>query len=130
MGDHARHEAAAQQGGGAERQARPDARLHAMGVAYVRFAVAHPDLFLLMFRGERLHRDGAPLRAAAAALLDLLADSHNAALSPARAAAMARAWAEVHGLAMLVIDGQLAPLVGRVPGLTEDGLIALLLAGP
>src|SRR5579875_3424668 len=34
--------------------AEPDARLAAMGRAYVAFARAHPGLFTLMFRSERL----------------------------------------------------------------------------
>src|SRR6266487_2445554 len=49
------------------------ARLEAIGRGYVTFARAHPDLFLLMFRSERLDFTRPALRSAADAALDVLA---------------------------------------------------------
>ena len=44
--------------------ADPRARMRAMGRAYVGFARAHPGLFILMFRGERLDMTRQALREA------------------------------------------------------------------
>src|SRR5262249_38327831 len=49
------------------------ARLEAIGRGYVTFARSHPDLFLLMFRSERLDFTRPALRSAADAALDVLA---------------------------------------------------------
>src|SRR5262249_54920613 len=49
------------------------ARLEAIGRGYVTFARTHPDLFLLMFRSERLDFTRPALRSAADAALDVLA---------------------------------------------------------
>lgn len=102
----------------------PMDRLHAMGFGYVRFARAHPGLFLLMFRSERLDPARPALREAMEAAYGALAEAAAAAGSPTRAgsevlpmsgrlADVTAAWAIAHGLAMLVIDG-------RLRGLTED----------
>src|SRR5215831_15486251 len=49
------------------------ARLEAIGRGYVSFARTHPDLFLLMFRSERLDFTRPALQSAADAALDMLA---------------------------------------------------------
>ena len=49
------------------------ARLEAIGRGYVSFARTHPDLFLLMFRSERLDFTRPALQSAADAALDVLA---------------------------------------------------------
>lgn len=103
----------------------PQQRMHALGEAYARFALAHPNLFGVMFRNERLDRKSARLREASAALMDMLAAASgagdNGALSIETAERMALAWAQVHGLAILLIDGRLAPLVDRVsPAITQS----------
>jgi AcrR family transcriptional regulator len=98
-------------------------RLDAIGRSYVRFARAHPSLFLLMFRHERLEAGRPALVAARRALFDTLcgASRDRPAGVDGRAALLA-AWAQVHGLAMLLLDGQLPPelaseeVVGRVIG--------------
>lgn len=71
-----------------------------MGPAYVRFALARPGRFRLMF-GPLLARmgDTPPLKEAAGAAFAAL---EAAAPSPEGAL---RAWAEVHGLAHLLLDG-------------------------
>lgn len=121
--------------GGADSESR-EARLHAAARSYVRFAAAHPALFLLMFRGERLDMAQPALREAADALLAVLAGTPDAAAPPAvlsedKALEMILAWSQVHGLAMLLIDGRLKPIVGRLPpGADEESLLAKLLAQP
>ncbi len=111
----------------------PADRMHAMGRGYVRFAREHPNLFLLMFRSERLDPQRPALRAAmdtaygalAAAAGDAAASSRTAikaAAPPDRLADITAAWAIAHGLALLVIDG-------RLRRLTDDaGLDALVSA--
>ena len=96
--------------------ARPLERLQGAGIAYVRFAAENAELFRLMFsdrlREARSHPELASASAATyRALGELLARSGDGA-PPAEAASdrspRARAaWATVHGLAMLLIDGRL-----------------------
>ena len=102
----AQHTAYDAAGGGA-------AGFNATGVAYVRFALAHPSLFRLIFRqplGEAKMDSGDD------AMTFLLANA--AALAPsgvdARVFAL-QAWSVAHGLAMLMLDG-------AVP--IDDALIA------
>ena len=90
----------------AARNVAPGERLDAMGRAYVKFALEHGNLFRLMFSPE-LKRDARPtLRMAAdAAFASLrLATSSE---GDGRIAAL-KAWAQVHGLAVLLLDGQIA----------------------
>lgn len=114
----------------------PAARLSAIGARYVRFAVANPALFLLMFRRERLDMNRPGLREAAAALLRVLADAagkgkkaeNGDAIGEAQALDMIAAWSQVHGLAMLLIDGRLQPIFDRLPaGIDENDLLRRLL---
>lgn len=83
-----------------------------MGTAYVEFARASPNLFLLMFRGDRLDHERPALRHAAhQAFATLQAAVADAAEQPrlgldGLADAMA-AWSLVHGFAVLMIDGRL-----------------------
>ena len=80
-----------------------------MGESYVRFALAHPNRFRLMFGGQIESGKHPVLRAAADRTFEALlaafqadsgiADPHHAA---------AAAWALVHGLAHLMLDGHLA----------------------
>jgi AcrR family transcriptional regulator len=120
----------------AEAAATPAERMRSAGRGYVRFARANPGLFLLMFRGERLDMQRPALRKAADEAIAVLAGA-GASEVPApteltldQAARMAGAWAGVHGLAMLLIDGRLDAVLKRLPeGVTEDDLLARLL-GP
>jgi AcrR family transcriptional regulator len=90
--------------------ASPGGPLDALGRGYVRFALAHPALFQLMFRGERLEPGRPALVAARRALLDTLRSvmPQSQAGGETRAA-MLSAWAQAHGLAMLLVDRQLPP---------------------
>ncbi|GAJ27790.1 TetR/AcrR family transcriptional regulator [Acidomonas methanolica] len=94
----------------AEALDRAGADARARGLAYLRFALARPAMFELMFRNDRLDRSNPALRAAterAFAALGMLAaegSEHERAL---RATA---AWGAVHGLATLAVDGRLERL--------------------
>lgn len=84
----------------------PD-KMAAMGKTYMLFALENADLFRLMF-SPQLKRDGRPgLRIAADAAFDTL----RAISGDNRIAALA-AWARVHGLAVLLLDGQIAMRAG------------------
>ncbi len=102
-----------------------------MGAGYVRFARNHPDLFLLMFRGERLDRERPALRDAMQAAYGALAEAAAAAgQSSPRADATAdaaAAWAIAHGLAMLLIDGRLRELTQDTDALVGEALSRLML---
>ena len=106
----------------------PGDRLAAMGRAYVRFARAHPRLYRLMFAA------GAP--AAAAAGLAAAGRSAFARLEAAvtgerernpreaRLAALS-AWAHVHGLSLLLLDGRIPRVDAGNPD-DEERLVAAL----
>lgn len=120
----------------AEGSESPPSRMRAAGRGYVKFARANPGLFLLMFRGEKLDMRRPALRKAADEAIAVLAGG-GASAGPApaeltldQAARMAGAWAGVHGLAMLLIDGRLDAVLHRLPeGTSEEDLLARLL-GP
>lgn len=110
----------------------PRQRMRAMGRAYVAFARAHPNLFVLMFRGERLDMTRACLREAIegtrqalrAATTSIAADA-----PPLQLAARATAsWALVHGFAMLLLDGRLQNTLSMLPkGTNADTLLEAVL---
>ncbi|QCK84736.1 WHG domain-containing protein [Phreatobacter aquaticus] len=117
--------------------ATPAERGLAFGEAYVEFATAQPDLFLLMFRGERLDLERPALKAAIDASFVQLAQSADRRPNPAsvldldQAAQIAGAWSLVHGFAMLMIDGRLKPLLQRTgPGVDEMTLLRSMLRQP
>ncbi|MEM6429283.1 MAG: TetR/AcrR family transcriptional regulator [Deinococcota bacterium] len=87
----------------------PQARLEAIGVAYIRYATDHPALFQLMFSYARddvpSDLSDAPVYRVLASVVrefDLTGEAHIAATMAA--------WSLVHGLAVLVIDGPLRHL--------------------
>lgn len=112
-------------------------RLVAIGRSYVGFALAHPQLYRLMYGvgvsdwcrhpGVRDAKRASfePVQAALAEHLGSGADPH-----ALRVAAVA-AWAEVHGLSMLLLDGSLGD-DADVPGETTalvDTILATFVAG-
>ena len=105
---------------------RNDSAFRAMGVAYVRFALANPAHYRVMFGGFVDPQAEDPELAAEAlgafqALVDALAALQHDAVVRADddRVLMARyVWALVHGLAMLGIDGKL-PEPGAVEGLMQ-----------
>ena len=96
--------------------------------AYVRFAQAHPGLYGLMFRTERLDMTRPALHDAANASFAGLAGAIGArrhehisedALTLEQGAAIARAWSLVHGFTVLLLDGRLADVLRRMPEGTD-----------
>src|ERR1700758_1034179 len=92
--------------------------------AYVAYARAHPGMYGLMFRTERLDYSRPSLHEAAEASFSGLASAIAAsrhetiskdALTLDQAAAIARAWSLVHGFTMLLLDGRLEDIVHRLP---------------
>lgn len=96
--------------------APPEAQFAAMAEAYVHFALAHPRLYRLMFSSELgRFEDPALKRAAEAAYAGLaVAAAKEDPEAPGEAAISA--WAFVHGLSMLLLDGQ---LLGVTPETAE-----------
>jgi AcrR family transcriptional regulator len=101
-------------------------RLRAMGSAYVTFARAHPNLFLLMFHSERLDMKRPSLLAAIdesrQSLRTAVISSADAKpMKPLEVAARATAsWSLVHGLAMLLLDGRLNNTMASLPGVDVE----------
>jgi len=77
-----------------------------MGEAYVRFAIAHPQRFRLMFGGMLPMAKYAELQEASLSTYRTLVDAFKDLPRPEVAAAAA--WSLVHGLANLLLDGHLA----------------------
>jgi AcrR family transcriptional regulator len=98
----------------ADTETAPAARLRAQGVGYVRFALAHPGRFQLMFRHDLLLTDDVRLSAAGQAAFTELETSVRAYLGASDGGAAAEtlrstvlgAWSTVHGFAHLALDGK------------------------
>jgi AcrR family transcriptional regulator len=104
-------------------------RFAALGRAYVRFALAHPALFRLIFVNSPVHmhaRSVAPSGSAASLLEQVVAQIMGPDATPeARFAVMLRAWSLVHGLSMLILDKQVLAddaLIDQVVSSTSVGL--------
>ena len=92
-------------------QSNPSELRTALGRTYVQFALANPGLFRLMF-SPQLRRDNRPgLRMAADAAFKTLRHVTGGEAEPQGITALA-AWARVHGLAVLLLDQQIALRVG------------------
>lgn len=115
-------------------QASGASPLTAMGMAYVRFAVARPGRFRLMFGPAVADRSAHPELQQAIERASLAfrgaASNQSAPTDPGHPASqeavltMLKAWALVHGLSQLIIDGML-------PGQDPERLAqAVLQAGP
>ncbi|HLV82994.1 MAG TPA: TetR/AcrR family transcriptional regulator [Devosia sp.] len=101
---------------------QPPDLLAAMGQAYVRFALDNAALFRLMF-SPQLKRDNRPgLRMAADAAFATLRQVSGGDSASGRIAALA-AWTRVHGLAVLLLDGQIA----LQPGEDIEALIGAII---
>jgi AcrR family transcriptional regulator len=110
----------------------PDTPFPARGLfrakAYVAYAQAHPGMYGLMFRTERLDYKRPSLHEAAeaafAGLTGAIAASRHeqiseGALTLDQAAAIARAWSTVHGFTMLLLDGRLSDILRHSPAGTD-----------
>jgi AcrR family transcriptional regulator len=115
----------------------PQQRMLARPKAYVAYAQAHPGMYGLMFRTERLDYSRSSLHDAAEASFAGLANAIGAmrqepitgsTLTLDQAAAIARAWSMVHGFTMLLLDGRLADILNRSPeGTTAERLLEAIL---
>jgi AcrR family transcriptional regulator len=86
----------------------PARDLRDLALAYVRFALAHPGRFRLMFRPDLVNRDDARYAAASTRALSGLARAI-ARRDGASADSMAEVfvvWSSIHGMANLVLDGK------------------------
>lgn len=109
-------------------------RINAMGEAYVSFARAHPSMFLLMFRSERLDAARPALHQAMEDAFGLLRRGVSAQRGEqgqlALLAGVVRAWSMVHGYAMLMIDNRLHAVLEHLPeGADEHDLLQAMLGG-
>ena len=104
--------------------AAPLEKAMARAKAYVAYAQAHPGMYGLMFRTERLDMTRPSLHEAANASFAGLAGAIGAsrheqiseeALSLEQGAAIARAWSLVHGFTMLLLDHRLSDILRRLP---------------
>jgi AcrR family transcriptional regulator len=84
-----------------------------LGVAYVRFAVTHRAHFEVMFQPELYHRDAEELLAAKAVTAALLYQTDQVSDEELRSGIAA--WAIVHGIATLWLNGNLPPRLGDDP---------------
>src|SRR5947208_6660440 len=115
----------------------PLARALARPKAYVAYAQAHPGMYGLMFRTERLDYSRPSLHEAAESSFAGLANAIGAmrqeqfsgdALTLNQGAAIARAWSMVHGFTMLLLDGRLKDILERLPaGTTAEQLLEAIL---
>ena len=107
--------------------------------AYVRYARAHPGMYGLMFRTERLDMTRPSLREAADASFASFAGGMGAdrqeqirteTLTLQQAGALTRAWSLVHGFSTLLLDGRLTHILQRLPEGTdpETLLVAMLMS--
>lgn len=118
----------------------PLARALARPKAYVAYAQAHPGMYGIMFRTERLDYSRPSLNEAAEASFAGLANAigmmrqeqiSGDALTLTQGAAIARAWSMVHGFTMLLLDGRLEDILGRLPeGTTAECLLEAILMVP
>jgi len=104
----------------------------AMGAAYVRFAIANPSHYRVMFGGfKELGGQDPELETEATASFNVLLDAivalqRDRVLASDEPLVLAHyIWATVHGIAMLAIDGQLGPDPGAAETLVPYALSRL-----
>lgn len=103
--------------------------LRARGEAYVRFALANPQRFRLMFGGDLRFQGHDALAEAASRVIEGLSGALMAQLpGPAGHDASIAAWALVHGLALLLLDDRVgeAARQGREPETFVRAVLAAL----
>lgn len=106
-------------------ESRPDNPMAAMGKTYVIFALQNANLFRLMF-SPQLKKDARPgLRMAADAAFDTLRHLVGGDVDGNRIRALA-AWAKIHGLAVLLLDGQIAIRSGEDTEALVEAIISNL----
>ncbi len=112
----------------------PRQRLRAMGRGYIAFARAHPGLFTLMFRSEKLDSSRLALKDAIVASRQALRDAVVSAAGArtdmpplAIAARSVAAWSLVHGYTMLMLEGRLKGTLAMIPDETPESLFEAML---
>ena len=115
----------------------PVERAMAPAKAYVAYAQAHPGMYSLMFRAERLDYSRPALNEASEASFAALtgavaAERHEQiserALTLEQAAAIARNWSLIHGFTTLLLDCRLTHILEQLPaGTTADMLLDAML---
>ena len=108
--------------------------------AYLAYARSHPGMYGLMFRAEKLDMSRPSLHEASAAAFAGLTRGVGASrnehiqaesLSLEQAGAVARAWSQVHGFTMLVLEDRMSDILRRLPkGTTMDQLFEAMLKSP
>ena len=101
--------------GQAQREAAAAGGMRAMGEAYVRFALAHPQRFRLMFGGQVPMEKHPQLREVATRAFAGLSGALSARVPEAQGAgdSSIAAWALVHGLAQLLLGERIPPAAKR-----------------
>lgn len=118
----------------AEAVAEGRAELIDLGVRYVRFAIAHPSHFEVMYRPDLYHRSD-PELVAARERTNRLLRGHVEALTadrglPDAGSAQLAAWSIAHGFANLVCTGNLGPAIeGHDPAEVFRSLASVMFAG-
>jgi AcrR family transcriptional regulator len=105
----------------AARAKNPSDRMRAQGMGYVRFAIAYPGRFHLMFRRDLLVADDPRLRVAGDAALAELEQTVRALrglgadkpIDGVARAVLLGAWSTVHGFAHLALEGKFDDIVPR-----------------
>jgi AcrR family transcriptional regulator len=96
--------------GEAQRVATETGGPRGLGESYVRFALAHPQRFRLMFGGRVAISSHPALKAAAMTTFDSVVKAMAARVpGPGARDAAVAAWSLVHGLALLLLDDRIAP---------------------
>ena len=114
--------------------ADPIARLQAIGLAYVRFAVHHPGHFRVMFRSDPADWAKHPTLLEAVhlplVLLTSTADEtkRTRKLSARSTELVLSSWSLVHGLATLWVDGPLRPILASSDPKAIEDLAARVIA--
>jgi AcrR family transcriptional regulator len=107
---------------------RPHSRLLAMGRAYLRFAVAHPGTYGLMFGKRDICETTPRLATGMLTAWTQLEGTVAALVGPARAVNGAvLVWSSVHGMAMLKMDHKLPPHVD--PNASLEYGLRMMIAG-
>ena len=109
----------------------PQSRVVGLCRGYVGFARDSPGLFQLMFRSGRLDWSRPALAAAGANAFALLMEQGGekpiAGFGATHLATATARWSLAHGLAMLLIDGRLGPIMERVSGPDVETLVEAVL---
>jgi AcrR family transcriptional regulator len=115
----------------AQAAADPASQLAASGLGYVRFALANPALFRLIFSSDRPDFDSAELERASTNGFELLASqvmevTGRSRDDPALIQDIAAAWCMAHGLADLLAAGRLKTVVAMPAQQREAMILALV----